>query len=388
MSVNGPRESLERVHLDHNATTPMRDEAREALLEALDAGLGNASSVHEAGRRARAVVDDARMRIAAALGVTEDEVVFTSGGTEANNLALLGAVEAGGPDLGLVTTAIEHAAVLAPAERLAAAGRRVDLVPVDGEGRVDVERVGELARTRPSVVSVMAANNEIGSTVDLAAVREAIGPRTVFHSDAVQMLGKRSLDLGAAGVDLATLSAHKVGGPIGVGVLVRRPSVPLVARTFGGAQEAELRPGTENVPAFAAAAVAIEIAVRETEDYARHTRALVKELWNGLVSRVPDVRLNGPALDDATRLPNTLNVAARSGDARTLVVRLDLEGLEVSAGSACASGSIEPSHVLLALGLDAARATSSVRISLGRTTSSTDIHRSVERLGRILGEAA
>ena len=188
MSVNGPRESLERVHLDHNATTPMRDEAREALLEALDAGLGNASSVHEAGRRARAVVDDARLRIAAALGVTEDEVVFTSGGTEANNLALLGAVEAGGPDLGLVTTAIEHAAVLAPAERLAAAGRRVDLVPVDGEGRVDVERVGELARTRPSVVSVMAANNEIGSTVALAAVREAIGPRTVFHSDAVQLL--------------------------------------------------------------------------------------------------------------------------------------------------------------------------------------------------------
>ncbi|MEM9381094.1 MAG: cysteine desulfurase family protein [Planctomycetota bacterium] len=379
---------MERIHLDHNATTPMRAEAREALLEAMDAGLGNASSVHASGRRARAVVDDARMRIAAALGVTEDEVVFTSGGTEANNLALLGAVEARGSEVGLVTTAIEHAAVLAPAERIAAAGRRVDRVPVDAEGRVDVQRVGELARAHPSVVSVMAANNEIGSTVDLAAVREAIGPRTVFHTDAVQILGKRAFDPCASGVDLATLSAHKVGGPIGIGILLRRGSVPIAARTFGGAQEAELRPGTENVPAIAAAAVAIELAVRETEDYARHTRALARELWEGLTAQLPDVRLNGPPLGDATRLPNTLNVAARSGDARTLVVRLDLEGLEVSAGSACASGSIEPSHVLLALGLDAARATSSVRISLGRTTSSADIHRSVERLGRILGEAA
>ncbi|MEM6671247.1 MAG: cysteine desulfurase family protein [Planctomycetota bacterium] len=379
---------MKRIHLDHNATTPLRPEARETLLEALDAGLGNASSVHDAGRRARAVVDDARERVAGALGIGEDEVVFTSGGTEANNLALRGALAAGPRGMGLVTSAIEHAAILEPAARMSEEGVRVDEIGVDREGQVDLEAIADIARRRPSLVSVMAANNEIGTTVDLPRLREAAGDRAVIHSDGAQLLGKRPIDLTSAGVDLMTLSAHKVGGPLGIGVLVRRGAVPLRAQLFGGSQEAELRPGTENVPAIAAASVAIDLAVRETDEYARHTSRLVSELWEGLVALVPDVRLNGPGLDDPTRLPNTLNVSAATGDARTLVVRLDLAGLEVSAGSACASGSLQPSHVLRAIGLDDERALSGLRISLGAGNTSADIHTCVERLGRILGEAS
>ena len=378
---------MNRIHLDHNATTPMRAEAREALLGALEAGLGNASSVHTAGRRGRAAVDEARERVAAALGVHEDGVIFTSGGTEANNLALFGALAAGPEDMRLVTTRVEHAAVLAPAAHLEARGREVRWVGVDGHGAVDLDALAGAAGSGPCLVSVMGANNEIGSTCDLAAVRERIGGSAVLHSDSVQLLGKRKLDLVGSGVDLASLSAHKVGGPIGVGILYRRPGTGVVPTTFGGAQEGELRPGTENVPAIVAAAVAIELAVREVEAFSASTSRLSALLWYELSSRLPDLHLNGPPIDEGTRLPNTLNVSAPSGDARTLVARLDLAGVEVSAGSACASGSLEPSHVLAALGMDPIRARSGLRISLGRCTDEADIHTAVERLGRTLGGA-
>lgn len=378
---------MRRIHLDHNATTPMRPEAREALLEALEGGLGNASSVHAAGRRGRAAVDGARERVAAALGVPEDSVVFTSGGTEANNLALFGALAAGPEGMGLVTTAVEHAAVREPAAHLEGLGRPVSWVPVDRRGSVDLDALEEAARGRPTLVSVMGANNEIGSTTDLAEVRARVGDSAVFHSDVVQVLGKRPLDLGGAGVDLASLSAHKVGGPIGVGILVRRPGTPLAPTTFGGAQEGELRPGTENVPAIVSAAVAVELAVQEVEAFQRVTGRLAALLWDELASACPGLSLNGPPIDDPSRLPNTLNVSAPVGDARTLVARLDLEGLEVSAGSACASGSLEPSHVLQALGLSPELARSGLRISLGTHLEEADIHTAVERLGRTLGGA-
>ena len=378
---------MERVHLDFNATTPLRPEAREALLEALDAGLGNASSVHGAGRRGRAAVDEARERVAAALGVPEDGVVFTGGGTEANNLALFGALGAGPPDMRLVTSTIEHAAVQAPALHLQAGSREVCWVGVDQHGALDLDALESAATGGPALVSVMGANNEIGSTTDLAEVRARIGDQAVFHSDSVQVLGKKRLDLMGSGVDLASLSAHKVGGPIGVGVLFRRPGAPIAPTTFGGAQEGELRPGTENVPAIVAAAVAIELAVEETDAYGREMARLTGLLWRGLRARLPGLTLNGPAIDDPTRLPNTLNISSPSGDARTLVARLDLEGVEVSAGSACASGSLEPSHVLKALGLDPERARSGLRISLGSGTREAVIHTCVERLGRTLGGA-
>lgn len=378
---------MQRIHLDYNATTPLRPEAKEALLEALEGGLGNASSVHSAGRRGRAAVDEARERVAGALRVPEDSVVFTSGGTESNNLALFGALEAGPSEMRLVTSTIEHAAVQAPAAHLQAHGREVRWVPVNRHGSIDLSALREAASSGPALVSIMGANNEIGSTTDLREVRAQIGESAVFHSDTVQLLGKKHLDLMASGVDLASLSAHKVGGPIGVGVLFRRPGTAVAPTTYGGTQEGELRPGTENVPAIAAAAVAIELAVREVEAFESRTGRLTGLLWEMLPSVIPDLQLNGPPIDDASRLPNTLNVSASSGDARTLVARLDLAGLELSAGSACASGSLEPSHVLRALGLDADRARSGLRISLGQGSSEQDIHTAVERLGRTLGGA-
>lgn len=388
-----------RVHLDHNATTPMRPEAREALLEALDAGLGNASSVHNSGRRARAAIDDARERISAALGVGEDEIVFTSGGTESNNLAIFGAVEAGPANMTVVTSVIEHAAVLEPVEVLEARGRTVTRVPCASDGRLDLDALrASTIHTPgyPALVSVMAANNELGSTTDLPLVSDILGRTrgaltnaSLLHTDAVQLLGKRSAYGLLEWVDLATFSAHKVGGPVGVGILLKRMGTSLAAQLHGGAQEAQVRPGTENVASICAAARAIELAVQETEDFAERAKALVEELWKELSSAVPNVHLNGPPLTDASRLPNTLNVSMPdAGDARMLVTRLDLAGLEVSAGSACASGSLEPSHVLQALGHDLQRARSAVRMSVGRTTSKEEISAAVDRLRITLGKAS
>ncbi len=390
---------MKRVHLDHNATTPMRPEALEALLEALDAGLGNASSVHDSGRRARAAIDDARERISAALAVHEDEIVFTSGGTESNNLAIFGATDAGPAGMGIATSTIEHAAVLEPVEVLEARGRRVTRVPCDPSGHLTPQTIAaatQASTESPYLVTIMAANNELGSTTDLPALADALGrarsssrPGVILHTDAVQLLGKRPAQGLLDWVDLATLSAHKVGGPVGVGLLLRRVGTPLSAQLHGGAQEAEVRPGTENVASICAAARAIELAVQETDDFGARTRVLVEELWKELSCALPNVHLNGPPLSDGTRLPNTLNVSVPdAGDARMLVTRLDLAGVEVSAGSACASGSLAPSHVLQALGHDLQRARSAVRMSVGRTTTQEEISTAVDRLRITLGKAS
>lgn len=379
------------IHLDHNATTPLRPEVREVLLEQWDAGLGNPSSVHGAGRRARAVVDEARERVAAALGVDEGEVVFTSGGTESDNLAILGghgALSGRGEPARVVSSRLEHPAVVEPVRRLGAAGARVEWVGNDAVGRIDPAEVAHAAGDGAVLVSLMAANNEIGSTNDLGAVRAALGRREglLLHTDAVQALGRLPISDILAHVDLASLSLHKVGGPLGVGILLRRAGARVAPRTFGGSQEAELRPGTENAAAIAAAAVAVELAVQETEAFAARSRALLADFWRDLVAVLPDVHLNGPRLDDAARLPNTLNVSfVGRGDARMLVTRLDLAGLEVSAGSACASGSLEPSHVLAALGIAQERALSGVRISLGRGTTAAELSTAVDILRRTLG---
>lgn len=381
------------IHLDHNATTPLRPEVRELLLELLDGGLGNPSSVHAAGRRARAVIDEARERVAAALEVHEDEVLFTSGGTESNNLALFGAhralSDAAGTPARVVSTRIEHAAVLEPVRRLGQDGAEVVLVGNDDRGRVELDEVaGATGAEGPVIASLMAANNEIGSLTDLPLLREKVGRRKdlVVHTDAVQMLGKRPSTRLLEHVDLASLSAHKVGGPIGVGLLMKKEGTRLTPRTFGGSQEAELRPGTESAASIAAAALAVELAVRETEAFTSRARDLVAGFWTALVEALPDVQLNGPPLDDPDRLPNTINVSFPSaGDARMLVTRLDMAGLEASAGSACASGSLEPSHVLAALGLPPERAGGGVRLSIGRTTEASELSTAVETLRITLG---
>jgi len=383
-----------RVHLDHNATTPLRPEVLALLTELLGEPLGNPSSLHASGRRARHLVDEARERVAAALGVHEDEIVFTGGGTEAVNLGLLGAVRALGPGTGFVTTPIEHSAVLAGAGILNAEGYRGCTVEVDREGRIDPECVLELLeRPRHRLLAVQAANSEIGVVPPLAALveraRERPGEPALVFSDAVQALGRIPLPLARpgddpkSGVDLLALSAHKVGGPPGVGVLVRRHGVTLHPLTFGGGHEAGLRPGTENVAGIAAAALAIELAVAERSAFAERVRGQTTELWRELARRLPDAQIIGPPIDAHDRLPNTLCIALPGVDGRVLVTRLDLEGLEVSAGSACSSGSLEPSPVLLAMGRDERDARSGLRVSLGRTTTRDDCTRAVDILEKV-----
>jgi len=362
-----------RVYLDHNASTPLRPEARALWLEVSDSVGANPSSLHASGRRARAYVDEARERVARALKASEDEILFTSGGTEANNLALQGAAAAAGGGAGLVTTAAEHSAVLETSRSLERLGHPLFVLEVDRNGRPDLTALGDvLERERPALVSVMAANNEVGSLPDLPAVAAILadgrGRTPTFHTDAVQALGRIPVDLAGWGVDLASFSAHKLGGPKGVGVLWRKTGTPLAPTTYGGGQQQALRPGTEDVAGIAAAGLVIERAVREQEELARDTAALVSLLWDEIRTALPGVRLIGPALDEP-RLPNTLALLVPGADGKVLVTRLDLEGLEVSAGSACASGSIEPSHVLLAMGYDEDQARSGLRLSLGRNTS-------------------
>ncbi len=382
---------MERIYLDHNATTPLRAEVRAAWLTALEQLRGNPSSLHAAGRAARQMLDEARERTAAALAVHEDEVVFTSGGTESNNLALLGALRARGPGFGLATTAIEHSSVLGPARELESEGRPLWIVGVDREARVDVaELLAAAADPRCALVSVMAANNEIGVCPPLDEVGDALqrsARRPLLHVDAVQALGRVELRLRERGVDLASFSAHKLGGPVGVGVLYRRQGVALKPLMFGGEQENSLRPGTENVAGIVAASVAIELAAHERAANAAHLRKLARDLWGELSHQLSRLALLGPPLDDDARLPGTLNVLARGEDGKVLVMRLDLEGIECSAGSACASGSIEPSHVLRALGLDDDDARAGLRLSIGRDSTWKELRQAVDILGRTLGRA-
>jgi cysteine desulfurase len=376
-----------RVHLDHNATTPLRPEARAVLLALSEELLGNPSSVHASGRTARAHLDEARERTAAALGCGEDEVVFTSGGTESIQLALAGALRTAGPGRGLVTSAVEHSAVLAAADRLAEEGRPVVRVGVDAEGRVDAEALLALAGGAMALISLQAANNELGTLQPVREIGERLAARgrtrPLLHTDAVQALGRIPLAEVLGHADLASFSAHKVGGPVGVGLLVRRRGTSIAPLLGAGSQESGLRPGTEPVAAIAAAAVAIELAVREQALYAAHTGRLCQLLARQLSTNFPQIEINGPPIGGA-RLPNTLNVTLAGVESRTLVARLDLLGLEVSAGSACASGSLEPSHVLLALGRDRERARGALRLSFGRTSREEDVHNVVDILGRTI----
>jgi len=374
------------VYLDHNATSPMRPEVRECFVELLEQASANPSSLHAPGRAARQILDDARERVGAALGVHEDEVIFTASGTSSINLALRGVILAAARPAALVTSPVEHSAVLESARVLESEGHEVRMVEVDAAGRPRVEGLVDTAQGA-TLVSLQHANNEVGSVTDMAAVAaelSSIPPerRPLLHTDAVQALGRIPLDLEE--VQLASFSVHKVGGPLGVGILVRRKGVRVRALTQGGGQETELWPGTENVPAIGAAALAVELAVQGQAEYAERLGKLSHMLWSHLIEALPDVSLVGPTIDDPARLPNTLNVLFPGVDGRVLVTRLDLAGLAASAGSACASGSLEPSHVLRALGLDEEQARAGLRLSLGPTTSDADIHRAVDILRRTL----
>lgn len=370
------------VYLDHAATTPLRPEAREALLDVLSRRWGNPSSVHRWGREARAALEDARTRFAAVIGAAPAEIVFTRGGTEADNLAVLGRARA---DAGPVAcSAIEHKAVLA-ASKVAAAGdaNHLRIIPVDPSGVVDVDALAEIVRgDAPSLVSVMWASNEVGAIQPVRRIVEICRAAGVpFHSDAVQALGKVPVRVDEIAVDTLAFSAHKLGGPRGAGVLFARRGTKLDPLLFGGGQERGLRPGTEDVASAVAFAVAAELAEAERADTMARIGALRDRLEAALCERIPALRINAAA---APRLATISNLSIPGADPEMLLMALDLEGIAASSGSACSSGAVEPSHVLLAMGLPPEDAGPSVRFSLGRDTTEQDVERVLEVFPRVV----
>jgi cysteine desulfurase len=372
-----------RVYLDYNASAPLRPEARAAMTEAA-ARAGNPSSAHREGAAARRLVEDARAAVAALVGAEPAEIVFTSGATEANNLALRGTV-AGRSGAGIVTTAIEHASVLGTAAALAALGCDAVHVAVDDAGCVATADVVRTCSAATALVSVGLANGEVGVVAPVAEIAAALRGRDVLlHTDAAQAAGRIPIDVRALGVDLLSLSAHKLGGPTGVGALWIRRGRPLHAEMTGGPQERGRRAGTENVVGIAGFGAAADVARRELSAAATRMDALRARLWDGLRASFPDVVLNGPA--SGPRLPNTLNVTIPGCDGESLVTLLDLDGVAASLGSACAAGSAEPSHVLRAMGRSDAGARHGLRLSLGPGTTAAEIERALEILPRAVAQ--
>jgi cysteine desulfurase len=361
-----------RIYLDHNATTPVRPEVRAELEACLAGDYGNPSSLHAFGQAARARVDQARERVARGLGCRPEEVYFTSGGTEADNWALWGAAAARGRGR-IVSTAIEHHAVLHPCRRLEQQGYEVRLVRPDPRGRVSPEAVAAQLDERTVLVSVMHANNETGVLQPVAQIAELVRGRGIpLHVDAVQSFGKVPVQVEELGADLVSVSAHKLNGPKGVGALYAREGVPLEPWTLGGGHEGGRRAGTENTPGIAAFGRAVELAVAEQARHGPELAALRDRLEAGLLEVVEGLQVNGAG---APRLPNTLNLSVAGVQSEALLLGLDLEGVAVSSGSACSAGGQEPSHVLLAMGLDRRLAAGSLRFSLGWGNTPEEIER-------------
>jgi cysteine desulfurase len=364
-----------RVYLDHNASTPVHPEVLAAMLPYFSEVFGNASSVHGFGREAREGIDTARERIAGFLGCDPTEIVFTSGGTESDNLGVKGlALAKGGGHL--ITTQIEHHAVLRTCQSLETQGFEVTYLPVDEHGLVDPDDVKRAIRSDTVAVSVMHANSEVGTIQPIAEIGRITRERGVaFHVDAVQTFGKVPIDVAGWGIDVLSCSAHKIYGPKGIAAAYVRKGIRMVSMQHGGDHERRRRAGTENVPGIVGFGKAVEIrAAVMTEEAARVT-ALRDRLWHGIRARVPDTRLNGhPVL----RLPGTANISFRGVEAESIVLGLDLKGIGASAGSACTSGSVEPSYVLVAMRAPLDWAMGAVRNSLGRSTTAEDVDYVVE----------
>jgi cysteine desulfurase len=370
------------AYFDHNATTPLDPRVLEAMLPYLSGPGGNPSSVHRYGRAARQAIDTAREQVAALLGVQASQLTFTSGGTESNNLALKG-VAARHPGHGILVSAVEHAAVIEPAERLARHGWPVAKIPVDAAGRVDLSALDALlARGKTALVSVMAANNETGVIQDLAAVATRVRDAgAVFHCDAVQAAGKVPLSFADSGAQLMTISAHKIYGPKGVGALAADKTLELEPQQDGGGQEKGLRGGTENVAAIVGFGVAAELAQSELQQRAADARVLRDRLESGL-RRMPGLRIFG---DGAERLANTVQFGLPGFESETLLMALDRKGIAVSSGSACHSGKTEPSHVLVAMGVPHELAIAAIRVSIGRQNTAGEIDQLLLALETIAG---
>ncbi len=375
----------ERIYLDHAATTPVRPEVLEAMLPYFTQSGYNPSSLHAEGRRARAALDEARDRVAGLLGAQRKEIVFTGSGSEADNLAIFGVARArGGRGGHLLSTAIEHPAVLRALDALRDEGWAVSLLPVDRDGLVDPAAFAAALRPDTVLASVMYANNEIGTVEPVARLAAIARERGVlFHTDAIQAAAYLPLDAAALGVDLLSLSAHKFYGPKGVGALYVRDGTPLRPMIGGGGQEFGRRAGTENVAGIVGFAKALSMAAGERDAASVRVAGLRNRLERAILASVEGVWINGGG---AARLPGTSNASIRDVDGEQLLVRLDLEGIAVSGGSACASGALEPSHVIAALAGEPRGRFGTVRISLGRTTTAEEIDRLVALLPGIVAE--
>ena len=386
------------AYLDHAATTPMLPEAVAAMSTHLGA-VGNPSSLHASGRRARRVVEESREAIAAAIGARPSEVVFTGGGTEADNLAVKGVFWARAATdprrRRVLVSSVEHHAVLDAADWLAEhEGAQVVRLPVDRTGRVAPETLHAALRSAPdevALVSVMWANNEVGTVqpvAELAAIAHEHG--VPFHSDAVQALGQLPVDFAASGVDAMSITAHKVGGPLGVGALVARPSLAMTPLLHGGGQERDVRSGTLDAPAISGFAAAVECAARDQRSRAVRLAALRDQLLAGLHAAVPDVVLNGPSVgpaDTDSRLPANVHVSFPGCEGDSLLLLLDARGIECSTGSACSAGVPQPSHVLLAMGVDDDLARGSLRFTFGHTSGQADVDAVLAAIGPVVERA-
>ena len=375
---------MDRVYLDHAATTPVDSEVAEAMARILSETHGNPSSIYAEGRAARAAVDRARDEVAAAINAEPSEIVFTSGGTEADNLALRGALKARREERdGLVTSAIEHHAVIDTARDLEHhAHVRVDVVGVDRYGIVDPDAIRDAIDERTSLVSVMHANNEIGTIEPIAEIGALCREEGVtFHSDAVQTVGALEVDVRKIPVDLLSINAHKFYGPKGVGALYVRRGTRIATMQTGGGQEKGRRTGTENVAGIVGLGVAMRVARERRATESPRQEGLRDRIIAGVRARVPDAVLSG---HPAKRLPNNASFCIPGTDGESLIVALDLEGFAVSSGSACTSGETEPSQVLLALGLDRELAKGSLRVTVGRSTTEEQVDRFVDALSRVV----
>lgn len=377
------------IYLDHAATTPLRKEAFEAMMPFFADLFGNPNSPYSFAQEARNAVDEAREKVAGVLGCRTREVVFTSGGTESDNAAIKGVASALKPSgRHVITSAIEHHAIIHSCEELVEAGYEVTYLPVGRDGIVDPQAVEDAIREDTTLVSVMYANNEIGTVQDIAEIArrthrkaEAMGRNIVVHTDAVQAAGWLSLDVNELDVDMMSLSAHKFYGPKGVGVLYVRRGTPFNPLIVGGGQERQRRSGTENVPGIVGAAVALDLADSERIEAGEAVMPLRDTFIEGILERIPGARLNG---DRYRRLPNNVNFSFDGVEGEAVLLGLDFAGIYASTQSACSSASIEPSHVLVALGLDADLAVGSLRLTLGRENTEEDVQTTLDVLPGVI----
>ncbi len=374
---------MQKIYMDHGATTPLKGEVLEAMLPYLKNIYGNPSSLHSFGREARKALDESREKVARALGASPEEIIFTSGGTEANNLAIQGVARAlsSGEGGHIITSSIEHHAVLDTVKYLGNAGFDVTFLPVDEYGMVDPGELADHITGKTILVTIMTANNEIGTIQPFEEIGRICRERGVyFHTDAVQAIGHMPFNLKEQPIDMLSLSAHKFYGPKGVGALYVRKRAKVKQVIFGGAQERKLRPGTENLPGIVGLGRAIELATSDLEEKSNYLKNLRDRLIKGLLE-IEDVKLNG---HPQKRLPGNVNVSVLYVEGESLLLSLDLKGIAVSSGSACTSGSLEPSHVLMAIGLDHQTAHGSVRLTLGKDNTAQDVDYTLEAVKEII----